>query len=336
MIHSDKSITAIAHPNIAFIKYWGKVQNDPKRVNWGLNPSLSMTLSKAKTTTTICQNSDNRTAVFLNGSALDGHGLNKVVRHCELIFKQFDISQPSDLLITSENNFPTAAGIASSASGFCALTTACLGSILGKNEANLWIQKNSRKFSEMCRWGSGSACRSPLGPFMLWEDEAAKTVSYDGELYDTIVIFSKKEKATSSSDGHISASSSPLMEARQKSLPERLGEMLALMQTMKDSSEAFQNFGALLEIEALEMHNVTRHSSSPVEYWSPETELFINALQAQIERKYFFTIDAGPNIHLISQSPIREEINSLLEQNHISAEIWEDRINHGPECTRCL
>ncbi len=323
-------VTAKAHPNIAFIKYWGKIQNDPSRVNWALNPSLSMTLKNAQTLTSI-EASSNEFEFFLNGSkGLEDDSL-KVRDHLKKVFMALQSKVPlHNIRVSSQNNFPTSAGIASSASGFCALTLVGIAWALeGQKFAMEWIAQNPRRFSEMCRWGSGSACRSTDGPFMFWENEAATKLNIDFQLFDTIVIFSKESKLTSSRMGHIAANESPLLAQRLKLLPERTKLMKTALQKSQRDPAQFLEFGKLLEEEALEMHQVSR--ATKVEYWMPATKIFIEALQQRDARNFFFTIDAGPNVHLISTKPILLEVSEILNGLNLDYEIWEDQCGEGPQ-----
>ena len=107
-------------PNIAFTKYWGKVTNDPERVNWGLNPSFSMTLSRAHTQTFV-EDAD-QFSFFLNGTPAKEKDVLISLKHLDFIEENIEESLSRKLRIESSNNFPTAAGIASSASG-CLLYT---------------------------------------------------------------------------------------------------------------------------------------------------------------------------------------------------------------------
>jgi diphosphomevalonate decarboxylase len=317
-----------ASPNIAFIKYWGKIldEKDPLKVNWALNPSLSLTLSRARTRTLFAENEDGGKCCFLQGKPASEKDQKKIASHVTRVCEALGLREPASWIFESENNFPTATGFASSASAFAALTWAVAGALMGKQAVLELMEKNPRKLSEISRWGSGSACRSVDGPYMLWENEAASKVDFPIQLRDTVLILSNKKKDVSSRDGHQAALSSP-------KLPERLRNVIPRLNAMRRALEKadLPRFGKLLEEEALEMHEVARLGNPPVNYFLPETLRVLEKLQSMPGRDFFFTMDAGPNIHLISERKIRDDLNEILEGLSIEAEIWEDESGTGPK-----
>jgi diphosphomevalonate decarboxylase len=319
---------AEASPNIAFIKYWGKeITDNPQRCNWALNPSLSLTLSKARTRTEIVLDSETeQKSYFLEGEKAPAKDILKIETHIQRVLEAIEQTQYRGWTFKSENNFPMATGLASSASAFAALTWAVIGAALGEKEAQAFIKNNLRFVSEMSRWGSGSACRSVAGPYMLWENEAAQTRDYPLKLKDTIVIVSRKKKKVSSREGHQAALTSPLLAKRLQTLGTRLEAMEKALQNAE-----FSAFGQLLEEEALEMHEVARQGQDSVEYWTPETRKILEHLNKISGRDYYFTLDAGPNIHFISERNITEDLLQMLSSLSIEAEIWEDEHGSGPK-----
>lgn len=329
------SVTAIAHPNIAFIKYWGKVIDDPNKVNWALNPSFSMTLSQARTTTTISK--DVEFSFELNGEPSSIADKEKVQRYLNTLDKELGLpATDKNCLISSENNFPTAAGIASSASAFTALCYAYLGHVWGKDKATRWCEDNPNEFSRLCRLGSGSACRSIRGGYMYWDGSHAVQWESRLKLYDTVLILSSEKKKVSSRDGHRAASESPLLPERMERLPKRSEAMLKSLKDLEIAKDepskrsAFKEFGNLLEEEALEMHSLTQKAPEPVEYWTEDTRRVLKALDEMEDRNFYFTIDAGPNLHMISMEPAAEALRSLCEKLGVDAEIWEDHTGQAP------
>ncbi|MEO5668677.1 MAG: diphosphomevalonate decarboxylase [Bdellovibrionota bacterium] len=319
-------IRVVASPNIAFIKYWGKeVSQDPSRVNWALNPSLSLTLSKAQTITELEFKELGQDEVVIDRKIASEKDREKIRRHMERICRAMGHDAPRAFRYNSENNFPMAAGIASSASAFAALTWATLGCLLGRSQAEAWIGANLRHVSEFCRWGSGSACRSVAGPYMLWRNEAASARDFPLKLRDTVIILSRAEKKVSSRDGHEAALSSPLLATRLEGVEERLTRMTRALHD-KD----LVSFGKLLEEEALEMHEVARHGRPRVEYWSENTRRVLSALQAMTNRDFYFTLDAGPNVHVISERDVTKELRAMLTQVGVVAELWEDESGRSP------
>lgn len=329
------SVVAVAHPNIAFIKYWGKVMDDPNKINWALNPSFSMTLDRAQTQTRI--RLSDHFEFCLNGNPASEADTKKLLNYLAMLEKELKV-EPLEraLSIDSKNNFPTAAGIASSASAFAALCLAYLGLRWGEENATAWCKQNLAEFSRLCRLGSGSACRSVAGGYMYWEGSHAVTWQCKLKLFDTVLILSSEKKKVSSRDGHLTASQSPLLAERLQNLPARSRSMMESLKLAENAHGtpqadiAFSEFGRLLEEEALEMHSLTQKAPQPVEYWSDETRKILTALREKSDRNYFFTIDAGPNLHLISMQPVASEVRSLCKEVGVSAEIWEDSTGGPP------
>jgi diphosphomevalonate decarboxylase len=326
-------IKVTASPNIAFIKYWGKetATNDDNR-NIGVNPSLSMTLSKSLTTVRIEKKTEPTLTsdheIFIQGNEASPEDYKKISDHIQRIEKFFSAEFPAGagaLKIYSENNFPAAAGIASSASAFCALSIGITAAICGKEYAKSLMAHKPQTLSLLSRQGSGSAARSVSGGFMYWDKTHAEPIECDWKLYDTIVILSRQAKTISSSEGHKRALSSPYFSKRLEELPYRTKTVLDALKN-KD----IHALGTALETEALNMHDIAETSSPAVHYLSKESRKLIEAIQNIKTRDYYFTIDAGPNLHLISESPIIDSINPLLKTLGIEAEIWEDALGTGP------
>jgi diphosphomevalonate decarboxylase len=286
---------------------------------------LSLTLSKAQTITELEFRDLGEDAVSLDGQSAGEKDREKIRRHIERICVAMERPIPPGFRYSSENNFPMAAGIASSASAFAALTWATLGCLLGRAAAEEWIALHSRRASEFCRWGSGSACRSVDGPYMLWRDEAAELREFPIKLRDTVLILSRARKTVSSRDGHQAALSSPLLAKRLAGVEARLAEMTHALETRN-----LKAFGHLLEAEALEMHNVARQGVPSVEYWTEDTRRVLTAIQEMTDRDFYFTLDAGPNVHIISERDVSQELKALLSKLGIDAELWEDESGSSP------
>ncbi|MBS1985225.1 MAG: hypothetical protein JST16_13730 [Bdellovibrionales bacterium] len=316
---------AEASPNIAFIKYWGKLPftRDEDR-NLGTNPSLSLTLSQAKTETQVVRSHGPRTEFILNGSPASDADTAKVIAHLERVASTLG-KELGTFRVESRNNFPAGAGIASSASAFAALTLAALGEMLGLQGALEYCWQNPQMVGALARRGSGSACRSLAGPFTEWNGTFARRLDCVWPLRDTILMISKKHKAVPSSDGHKLAQSSPLFLPRLARVPGRLAEVHKAL-TDKNLSA----LGPLLETEANELHEIARTGTPGVDYALPETRLVLNELARMPQRDFYFTLDAGPNVHLISERPIREDAERMLRKLGLDVEIWEDHAGVGP------
>lgn len=318
-----KRIHLVSSPNIAFIKYWGKkdslTDNDK---NIPLNPSLSLTLSKAQSE--IILEESNEFQFTIQDKAATPKDSDKIRQHIERIENAIDIKL-SPFHLMSSNNFPTGTGIASSASAFSGLTCAFLAWAKGKDFVENQIKENPCWIADLARRGSGSACRSLHGPFVKWWEKTIQTIPSAWKLYDTILIFSKTEKKVSSTEGHKFAPLSPLFAKRLEKLPHRLHQIETAIQDKKLSQ-----LGPILEEEADDMHQIMRENPHPVEYQLPESKKFLNALKEMKSRNFYYTLDAGPNVHLISESPILDQVNEMLLKLNLKAEIWEDQTGLGP------
>ncbi len=299
--------TARSCSNIAFIKYWGN-RNDTLRLP--ANGSISMNLSGLETVTTV-RFSEELTSdtLSLNGQSQTGEALRRASRHLDHIRHLAGVNLHAE--VVSHNNFPTGAGIASSASAFAALTVASC--------AALGLDLAERELSALARLGSGSACRSVPGGYVEWysgEDHAssyAETIAPPDhwELLDLVTIVSGEHKAIGSTSGHSLASTSPLQTARVEDTPRRLKQCRDAI-LRRD----FELLAEVIEQDALMMHAVMMTSHPPLLYWLPATLQLI-----QLIRRWradgipaCFTIDAGPNVHVITLPPHHEQLEQLLRQ----------------------
>jgi diphosphomevalonate decarboxylase len=214
--------------------------------------------------------------------------------------------------VTSENNFPTGSGIASSASGFAALSLAAT--------AAAGLELGQPALSRLARRGSGSACRSVPGGFVEWlpgeDDESSYAISiaaYDHwDIRDCIAIVSKEHKETGSAAGHSLAGSSLLQTARVEDAQRRLDICRSAI-----INRDFQAFADIVELDSNLMHAVMMTSHPRLYYWQPAT---LHVMQSVIEWRaggvpVCFTIDAGPNVHVITTSEyspfVMEQLNQI-------------------------
>ncbi|MCE7990043.1 MAG: diphosphomevalonate decarboxylase [Caldilinea sp. CFX5] len=301
--------TMRAGSNIAFIKYWGV---DDAAINLPQNNSISLTLADAHTTTTLewlPARALARDEVMLDGVRLDVRKAARLVRHLDRIRTLAAVDYRAR--VVSQNNFPMASGIASSASGFAALTTAACHAL----ELNL----DATRLSAIARRGSGSASRSLFGGFVEWErghDDASSVARQlhpadHWALYDVVAVVSGAEKAVSSEQGHQLAGSSPLNRGRVAGLDHALAEVRAAL-----AERDLHRLGPVIEQDALAMHAVMMTSSPSLLYWQPGTLEIIHTIRHWREQEglaAYFTIDAGPNIHVICEAATAPIIQSRLQ-----------------------
>jgi diphosphomevalonate decarboxylase len=303
----ERKITAIAHPNIAFIKYWGN-QDDTLRLP--SNGSISMNLEELTTTTSVLFNPQlKEDSLTLNHKKLSGPALERVQTFLELVRSMAGKNLHAEVI--SENDFPTGAGIASSASAFAALALAATKAIgLNLTEAEL---------SRLARRGSGSACRSIPDGFVEWyckdRDENSYAVSIASaaswDLVDCIALVTAGHKEVGSTAGHHLANTSPLQTARVQDTPRRLNICRSAI-----LKQDFQQFAEIVELDSNLMHAVMMTSTPPLFYWEPQTlEVMRNVRNWRGQGiPVCYTLDAGSNVHVICLSLVREKIKHNLEQ----------------------
>lgn len=297
--------TAIAPSNIAFVKYWGRKD---EQLRLPTNGSLSMNLSNLSTTTTVEFSSQYREDFVLIDNQQNESERLRVIAHLERIRTRCHLSTKAK--VVSLNSFPSGTGLSSSASGFAALTLAASKAI--------GLSLSEKEMTILARQGSGSACRSIPDGFVEWKDGDASEESYAYSLFpsthwdlvDVVAVVSSEKKEISTSEGQRRAESSPFMSVRQQSMSEKLERAKHLL-TMKQ----FATFGELIEREALEMHAVMLTSWPSLIYWTPGT-LQVMKLVQQWRTEHvdvYFTINTGQDIHLICQSNTVDTVVNRLK-----------------------
>ena len=301
-------ITVVSPANIAFIKYWGKI--NPK-LNIPFNDSISMNLSDCLTTTTVEFDKKNKKdKILINNKEVEGSKKERVVQILDLIRKKVGIKLFAK--VESKNNFPTDAGIASSASGFSALALA------GSRAAGLSLSQ--KEVSILARMGSGSACRSVPDGFTYWQKGKDNESSYAfqivpadfWDLRDVIAVVSKGGKKVGSTEGHELATTSPYFSVRIKNIEKRTKNLKKAL-LVRD----FKTFGELVEEEAVDLHVMAMTSKPPVFYWNNGT-MDVMKIVFELREKgtlCYFTMDAGPNVHIIclgkDESKVKKAIQKL-------------------------
>jgi diphosphomevalonate decarboxylase len=284
--------TAQAHPNIAFIKYWGNRNNTLRLPS---NGSISMNLDELYTRTTVSfQPSLSFDELIINGHEVMGKGLDRISYILDIIRGMANIHERAEVI--SENNFPSGAGIASSASAFAALALA------GSKAAGITLSEP--QLSRLARRGSGSASRSIPGGFVEWqagtgdEDSFAFSIAEPGhwDLVDCVAIVSSSHKKIGSTEGHAMAGTSPLQAARVADAPRRL-ELCRKAILERD----FDSFASIVELDSDMMHAVMMTSTPALHYWKPASLEVMNAVREWRTEgmPVCYTVDAGPNIHVI-------------------------------------
>lgn len=291
-----------APSNIALCKYWGKRDTS---FNLPMNSSLSVSLDYLGTHTRVTPIDGSADEVWLNGQQL-----LPSARFSEKISAFIDLirgDQPLHFRIETRNNIPTAAGLASSASGFAALTRAL--------DDALQLNLEPAHLSVLARLGSGSACRSLFDGFVEWrmgtrEDGLdSHGVPLEAEWPGLCIGLAKVdtgEKAVDSRSGmQRTVETAPLYQ----SWPRQAAADLERLHRAIEQRD-FAALGQTAEQNALSMHATMIASWPPLLYWQPES---VAAMQKvwQLRREgleVYFTMDAGPNLKLLFEQRNRDEV----------------------------
>ncbi len=319
-------ITAIAPANIACIKYWGK-QSDALRLP--LNDSISMNVSDAYTTTTIEYSSslERDHISFVDDSISDSERV-RIIKHLDRIRKR--ARKKIYAKVVTKNSFPKGTGIASSASGFAALTVAATNAIgLSLSEKELTI---------LARLGSGSAARSIPDGFVWWHAGKKSADSYAESLYpsswwnicDMVCVVSKEVKKISSTEGMDAIKTSPNWKSRVQQIPEKI---IAMQDALK--AKDIHAFGTLIEEDAISMHCIMMTQNPPLFYWNDVTLRVMNHVYALREAGIpaYYTMDAGPNVHVFCEEKNMEIVKTALQQ---VAGVQLVIVNRPAEGARCI
>jgi diphosphomevalonate decarboxylase len=301
------TVTAQSCANIAFIKYWG---NRDDRMRLPSNGSISMNLDGLLTQTQVTFNATlARDELILNGTPVQGPALRRVGAFLDLVRQMAALRLHAR--VESTNNFPMGAGIASSASAFAALALAA--------SAATGLELSEKDLSRLARRGSGSACRSIPGGFTEWQAGEDDETSYAFSiaqpdhwgLVDCIAIVSQTHKSTGSAEGQALAHTSLIQSARVADAPRRL-EICRRAILEKD----FLAFAEVVELDSNLMHAVMMTSVPPLFYWQPATLAVIQAINdwRKDGLPVCYTIDAGPNVHVICLELHARQGKETLEQ----------------------
>lgn len=298
--------TALAHPNIAFIKYWGNRDNE---MRLPVNGSISMNLDGLFTKTTVNFNSSKQDSLSINNSEVKGKGLERVSYILDIVRKMANINEKAE--VTSENNFPAGAGIASSAAAFAALA------LSASKAAGLNLSES--ELSKLARRGSGSASRSIPSGFVEWQIGTSEEDSFafsiadinHWNLVDCIAVVSSAHKKTGSTEGHAVAGTSPLQNARVADTTRRLD--ICRNAILKKDFETFAN---IIEHDSDMMHSVMMTSNPPLMYWQAATVEIFHQVQEWRNKglPVGYTVDAGANVHVLCLGEYAKEVEKKLRE----------------------
>lgn len=313
--------------NIALVKYWGK-----KGHQLPANPSLSMTLKECVTETKVTFSPAAKLDVTVSFEGRNNEKFAaKIIKFLTALKSDLPWTQGLHLSIETKNTFPHGTGIASSASGMSALAL-CLTDYMqpGMDEDFL------KRASFLARLASGSACRSVYGGFTTWGDESdyfASPVDVHKELahlHDTIVVVSSAEKSVSSTTGHDRMTEHAFREARYAQAKNNFSRM-------RDALKAgdMLEVGKLTENEAFSLHAMMMTAPDSFTLLRPQTLSAIELVRdfrRESGLPVYFTLDAGPNLHLIYPDEGSHKIETFIEHElrPLSEKIIKDQRGEGP------
>jgi len=297
-------VTAIAHPNFALIKYWGKadsIQNIPAM------SSISLTVDTLASTTQISQQPEVQENIWeLNGERQSD--LGQILPTLDYLSEVGEVKEPC--LIQSDNNFPTAAGLASSASG--------VASIVVAYNRFFDLGLTNKQMTKAAMLGSGSAPRSLLSGLVLLDVENqfdCQTLAEPNQwpLSVVVCITDDKRKTVSSREGmEISRKTSPLYESWLKVNASHIEQAKKAI-----NERNLRALGQVSEESCKQMHEVMRTSNPSINYMTNKTIDCINAIEGIRSSGFdlFHTVDAGPQVKIICKTEdsglIQKRISSL-------------------------
>lgn len=331
--------------NIAIVKYWGKKHNQiPK------NPSISFSLEKSLTKTSVEYNENNGNDTPTINFLFEGKENEKfqlrIEKFIHSIVPCFPFLKRLNLTISSENTFPHSAGIASSASSLssialalCSIEEAIFSSFDNKEDFY-------KKASFISRLGSGSAARSVYPKWTLWgETRFLGNASNEfaipigdlhpifNEINDTVLMVSAGKKSVSSSVGHEMMNNHAFSASRIEQANKNCEDIYAVLK-----SGEINKFIEIAENEALTLHALMMASTPGYMLLHPNSLYIIEKIKSfrkETKLPVGFTIDAGPNIHLLYFSSDKKQVDDFVKSElsgYCENGQWiDDRIGDGPK-----
>lgn len=328
--------------NIALVKYWGKKQNQIP-----ITPSLSISLQNSLTECAVeyfhePEQTSVSAELFFEGTPADPAFAQKTLVFLNKAASLFPVLQHYRMVIHSRNTFPHSAGMASSASSMSALAL-CLCSVVSEGSGPDFFQQASA----LARLGSGSACRSVYGGYALWgatplypESSDQYAIPLNDTIHpvfrnygDAIIVVHAGKKNVSSSEGHALMHSHFFLEGRISQANRR---MERLMHILKSGNQ--YAFAELVETEALTLHALMM-SSDPAYILLEEGTIAIlkkiKKFRKESRIPVAFTLDAGPNVHILYPWQEREQVLDFIQRElvmHCEEGKWiDDQRGNGPE-----
>lgn len=320
-----KKVKTLARPNIALIKYWGKRD---EKLNLPAVGSISITLDGISTKTEISLTQD--VDKFYLNDKIDIEEHSKITPFLDYV-REF-INDKIFFEIHSTNNFPTAAGLASSASGYAAIAK-------GINHL-LDLKLSDKELSQLARRGSGSAARSIFGGIV----EMHKGIEPDGsdcyaeQIYhpdyfplDVVVVITNAEiKKTSSRNGMLISKNTSPFYSNWVNTSEY--DINAMKMALKEKD--FNKIADLSIRSCLKMHSVMMTSNPPLMYWNSTTFEIIKQIEDMFyehNQPVFFTIDAGPQVKIITTPDYKKHLLKFIKRLDNIQDYYVLELGNGAE-----
>jgi len=327
--------TAVAHPNLALIKYWGKRD---RALNLPATGSLSVTMAAFTTTSRVeFLDEPGPDSIVINGREADGGSMTRIASFLDLVRSEAGLDAAAR--IDSSNDFPTAAGLASSSSAFAAMAVAAC-------EAT-GLSPSTRELSLLARRGSGSAARSVYGGFVEMgpgsrsdgADAVAEPLAPE-EHWDLRIVVALTDrgcKRVGSTEGmELTAATSPYYPAWVETSEADLDRARSAVR-----SRDLVELGDVAEHSALKMHAACMAARPGLVYWRGGTVEAIHAVREMRAAGHvaYFTIDAGPHVKVLctadSVAPVEERLRRIqgVEEIFVSDVGGPARVVPAPEST---
>ena len=322
--------------NIAFVKYWGK-----KGHQLPANPSVSLTLKECTTDTKVefSQAETLGVELYFEGAKKDAFG-DKIKSYLETLSTDLPWMKNIHCKIETSNTFPHGAGIASSASGLSAFAL-CLTDYLHSMRSVADPALFQKHASFLARLASGSACRSVYGGFVTWgESELSESSDLHAEplavhielanLCDSVIVVSDKEKKVSSREGHSRLKDHFFAQARYVQAKHNFTQTIAALKVGD-----MERVGEILENEAFSLHAMMMTSPQSFTLLRPNSLNAIEIVRAFREETkipVYFTLDAGPNLHLIYPPSFKNKVETFInvELANFASSVIHDQRGDGP------
>jgi diphosphomevalonate decarboxylase len=342
-----KKVTWRSPSNIALIKYWGKKEG----VQIPANPSISFTLEQCYSETSVSliekekKSKEVELRFYFDGKENMAFRL-RMLKFFDAVNKDFPLLQKYGLLIHSTNSFPHSSGIASSASAMSALSVALCDLQHQIDKKKITDVKLLEEASYYSRIGSGSAARSVFPYAAQWgktkdvkNSSDQHAIPYEKGLHkifrnfqDTILMASSSEKKVSSRVGHSLMKTNPFAKTRYAQANKNMKDLLVALK-----KGDLEKFGAIVEEEAMTLHALMMCSTPSFILMAPSTLSMIEKIRQFRESSklpVYFTLDAGPNIHLLYPDNIKKKVDefiySQLERYCEGGKMIHDNVGTGP------